>query len=121
MSICRRCNGHGRVVNGNFSYRCPGCRGTGQSKTERNRFQKGSGCYNCAVCGKRTRSTGNGDNENLMQCEKCYEEGGLINEHSDSGGQHHGYEGKGGRCPECPSCREIMEEESNAAYVQGLA
>jgi len=38
------------------------------------RFQKGSGVYICEMCGKKTRSTGRGDNENLKLCAKCYDE-----------------------------------------------
>jgi hypothetical protein len=38
-----------------------------------NRFQRGSGCYTCDLCKKRTRSTGRGDNENVGLCAKCYD------------------------------------------------
>jgi hypothetical protein len=38
------------------------------------RFQKGSGVYTCEMCGKKTRSTGRGDNEMAKLCEKCYDE-----------------------------------------------
>jgi hypothetical protein len=49
------------------------------------RFQRGSGCYICQGCGKRTRSTGRGDNEHVRMCEDCYDEAGLENMHSDEG------------------------------------
>lgn len=49
----------------------------------RNRFIKGSGCYKCACCGKLTRSTGRGDNENVDLCERCYDIGGDENAVSD--------------------------------------
>jgi ribosome-binding protein aMBF1 (putative translation factor) len=38
-----------------------------------NRFQKGSGCFKCELCGKLTRSTGRGDNELLHLCKDCYD------------------------------------------------
>lgn len=48
-------------------------------------FQRGSGCYTCAVCRRRTRSTGRGDNEHVGLCEECYEVAGLENEIADHG------------------------------------
>ena len=49
-----------------------------------NRFQRGTGCYTCASCGKKTRSTGRGDNENVGMCAHCYDraedENGLSDE-----------------------------------------
>jgi len=50
-----------------------------------NRFQRGSALYTCRSCGKRTRETGSSESNNLL-CAKCYEEGGLENEHEDG---HH--------------------------------
>lgn len=50
-----------------------------------NRFEKGSGCYNCRVCSRKTRSTGRGDNEIINLCEECFEIGGLENEIMDRG------------------------------------
>lgn len=44
-----------------------------------NRFAKNSGCYKCQCCGRKTRSTGNLDNELAKVCEQCYELGGLEN------------------------------------------
>lgn len=35
------------------------------------RFQKGSGVYNCIVCGKRTRETGDGESD-VQMCALCY-------------------------------------------------
>lgn len=46
-------------------------------------FERGSGCYACRVCGKKTRSTGRGDNENVRLCVSCWDAAGLDNEHSD--------------------------------------
>ncbi len=45
----------------------------------KSRFAKGSGCYTCVSCKKRTRSTGRGDNEHLRLCERCYEIAGDEN------------------------------------------
>lgn len=61
-----------------------------------NRFTKGSGCYTCSSCGKLTRSTGRGDNENSGVCAKCFDNGGLENEHSDMGHK--------GDVKDCPIC-----------------
>jgi hypothetical protein len=44
-----------------------------------NRFAKGSGCYRCLNCGRKTRATGNCDNENVQMCEECYNIGGIEN------------------------------------------
>jgi hypothetical protein len=37
------------------------------------RFAKGSAVYVCDACGKKTRATGRGDNENVNLCAKCYD------------------------------------------------
>lgn len=50
-----------------------------------NRFVRGSGAYKCTCCGRQTRSTGRGDNENLRQCAECYDLGGVENEILDYG------------------------------------
>lgn len=45
-----------------------------------NRFQRGSGCFTCIICKRRTRDTGQGyDVQSLRQCAECYEIGGLEN------------------------------------------
>lgn len=44
-----------------------------------NRFAIGSGCYRCRCCDRRTRSTGNGDNENVLLCEQCFDLAGYEN------------------------------------------
>jgi len=46
------------------------------------RFGNG-GCYVCNVCGKKTRSTGRGDNEFVGLCADCYDIAGLENMVSD--------------------------------------
>lgn len=50
-----------------------------------NRFAKGSGVYECSCCGRRTRSTGRGDNENAGSCVECYDLAGEENSLSDNG------------------------------------
>lgn len=54
-----------------------------QAKTRNSRFQKGSGCYECKGCGKQTRSTGRGDNENVGLCATCYDKAGDENAVAD--------------------------------------
>lgn len=51
-----------------------------------NRFARGSGLYTCRVCGRKTRSTGRGDNEMIELCAECYDLGGEENSLSDYGG-----------------------------------
>jgi hypothetical protein len=53
-----------------------------QSKGDKemtNGFKRGSGCYKCGVCGKLTRSTGRGDNENNGTCARCFDMSGDEN------------------------------------------
>ena len=47
--------------------------------TVRNRFVRGSGLYQCRCCGRKTRSTGNGDNEHIQLCVDCYDLAGYDN------------------------------------------
>lgn len=47
--------------------------------TKANRFKKGSGCYECRRCHKKTRSTGRGDNEYALLCERCFDISGEEN------------------------------------------
>lgn len=47
------------------------------------KFQKGSGCFTCIGCDKKTRSTGRGDNENSRLCERCFDMSGDENAVSD--------------------------------------
>lgn len=48
-------------------------------------FARGSGVYDCRVCGHKTRSTGRGDNENVLLCADCFDLGGEENHLSDTG------------------------------------
>ena len=82
------------------------------SKRKYNRFGHG-GCYRCGSCGKLTRET-DPDAAFVGVCEKCYYEGGLINEHSDRNGQHMGYEKDGGFNPDCPTCRAERKEKEGS-------
>lgn len=50
-----------------------------KSAKRNSRFQRGSGCYTCGVCGKRTRSTGRGDCEHVKLCVDCYDRAGDEN------------------------------------------
>lgn len=72
------------------------CGAKNPAKKAGNRFARGSGCYTCSSCGKKTRSTGRGDNENCGVCVKCFDNGGLENQHSD--------EGHAGDVASCPLC-----------------
>jgi hypothetical protein len=48
-----------------------------------NRFERGTGAYKCRCCGRGTRSTGRGDNENVMTCAECYDLAGIENAITD--------------------------------------
>lgn len=54
------------------------------------RFSRGSGCYTCRCCGRKTRATGNNDNEHIRLCVECYDIGGIENGISD--GHYEGQE-----------------------------
>lgn len=47
------------------------------------RFERGTGCYACRVCTRKTRSTGRGDNEMVQLCVECYEVAGIENQIAD--------------------------------------
>lgn len=51
-----------------------------------NRFTRGSGCYTCRSCGRKTRDTGRGDNEHIGLCAECFDLGGIENAICDSDG-----------------------------------
>lgn len=55
------------------------------SRAINSQFQRGSACYGCLSCGRKTRSTGQGDNEMVRLCVECYELAGIENEMSDHG------------------------------------
>lgn len=55
------------------------------SMSATNRFARGSGMYVCDCCGRKTRSTGCGDNENAGLCAECYDLAGIENAISDGG------------------------------------
>ena len=45
----------------------------------------GGGVFSCAVCGRRTRATGRGDNEHVTLCVECFDLAGEFNSLSDNG------------------------------------
>jgi len=57
----------------------------GNEMANASRFQRGSGVYKCGCCGRATRATGRGDNENNGLCAECYDLAGYENEVSDYG------------------------------------
>lgn len=46
------------------------------------RFQRGSGCYKCEACGRKTRNTG-AQSMGSKTCEQCWDLAGIENEISD--------------------------------------
>lgn len=50
-----------------------------------NRFIRGQAVYTCGCCGRRTRQTGRGDNENVNLCAECFDLAGEENHLSDNG------------------------------------
>ena len=75
------------------------------------KFQKGTGAYKCIECGKLTRETGEGESQAQL-CLNCWEEGGLINEHSD--GYHIEYN------ENCPDCREEKQAKDDGSAATAL-
>lgn len=59
-------------------------------------FKRGSGCYTCICCGRKTRETGHDCDGTIFftktgvvgTCRYCYEMGGIENMLSDSGLKH---------------------------------
>lgn len=49
----------------------------------KSRFQRGSGCFTCKLCAKRTRDTG--DNGSCELCPLCFSKSECGNSLSDSG------------------------------------
>ena len=46
--------------------------------TTNSRFRRGTGCYTCSSCGKRTRNTGDQSLGSTL-CPRCWEESGDEN------------------------------------------
>lgn len=61
-------------------------------------FARGSGCYDCRVCKKKTRETGEGESK-VGLCRKCYDDAGFELDHMD--GNHETEKWPA----ECPTCR----------------
>lgn len=68
----------------------------------------GRSTYNCNICGKLTRNTG--DEGGVDLCRKCYDEAGLENEHSD-----HGHKKPIKGCPTCGLEKDAREMKLTAA------
>ena len=66
----------------------------------KSKFERGNSVYKCNSCGLMTRDTGRG--ESVGGCYKCWEEGGWINEHENTDGDH---DGLGPQPDDCPLCR----------------
>ena len=71
-----------------------------RSKTNRSHFKRGSGCYTCRECGKRTRDLGDG--ADLQMCLACYDYAGWENTHSDEGHDRR----PDADCPVCAKAKE---------------
>jgi len=54
------------------------------NKFGQNRYSAHAATYNCELCGKRTRDTGNGEGENA-QCRRCFQVNACLNTLSDGG------------------------------------
>ena len=67
-----------------------------------NRFAKGSGCFSCRCCGKKTRNTG--DNGGCGLCPLCFEISSCENTLSDNGW------GTFGDLAHCKTIDEVYEE-----------
>ncbi len=66
------------------------------------RFERGTGCYTCRACGRRTRETGDSEGQAVL-CRSCYRAAGIENEHYDG---YHADEPDA----DCPLCRVTGEE-----------
>jgi hypothetical protein len=72
-------------------------------------FKRGSGCFICADCGKRTRATKR-DGADSRLCADCFEFAGRENEHSDNG--HEG----GPKVEGCPVCCGVKSGKEYADW-----
>jgi len=79
-----------------------------------NRFQRGSGMYQCRCCKRNTRSVGNGDSEHVRLCVQCYDLAGEQNTFSDTGAFYAGHE------EVLRLINEVAEKGGNAAYWDDL-
>lgn len=76
-------------------------------------FKRGSGCFTCCDCGKKTRDV-NGQNGQLGMCELCQSKAECGNTLSD-----HGYEGDAwARLKDCKTVAEC--EQLLAAEMQKI-
>lgn len=73
------------------------------------KFAKGvnRGTAVCSDCGKRTwKSRSHDMGGDFVLCDSCFDDAGMENEHSDTGGNHNG---RGPIPAECPACREAAK------------
>lgn len=57
---------------------------TATNRTRNSHFVKGQGVYECRCCARRTRATGQGDNDGVQLCVECYDLAGEENALSDT-------------------------------------
>jgi hypothetical protein len=57
---------------------------TKRANSRNSQFQRGTGCFNCESCGRRTRETQNTP-VGMRLCEDCYEIAGIYNVYQDNG------------------------------------
>lgn len=77
-----------------------------KNATRNARFQSGTACYTCAVCGKRTRDTGRSEADTGL-CYRCFTIAGLENQHSDNGPEY----GHPGMFGSCATCLEALKQD----------
>jgi len=79
-------------------------------------FQRGSGSYTCRSCGRKTRATGRGDNENIRLCAECYDLMGMDNHCNDTGESPEQYDPQGERFA---MLKYIADHGGDANHVRG--
>ncbi len=75
-----------------------------------NRFAKGSACFTCRDCGKRTRDTGGG-NGGVELCPVCYAKAGAENTLQDTSGF------KGDAYAAFANCKTVAEVDDRLAEL----
>lgn len=88
-------------------------------KTNRSRFQRGSGVYTCRRCKKQTRDTQTGEAQHQL-CANCYEIESYENQHNDDG-----HDGELVDCEDCKSqmnnnARKALEAEKKCGHEWSL-
>jgi len=57
---------------------------TKRASNRNSQFQRGTGCYDCEVCGRKARATANTPHGEKI-CEECYDIAGIYNVYQDCG------------------------------------